>query len=108
MIQLPDTIAAYVRAANDQDAARIAGCFVPDGTVHDEGKLHRGSEEIAAWARETAARYQSTIAPVAIDGAAGHCKLTATVSGNFPGSPATLAFHFDLRAGGIAALEISA
>ncbi|MBB3221213.1 nuclear transport factor 2 family protein [Pseudoduganella umbonata] len=108
MIQLPDTVAAYVRAANDQDAARIAGCIVPDGTVRDEGKLHHGSEAIAAWARETATRYQSTIAPVAIDEAAGQCTLTATVSGNFPGSPATLAFHFNLRADGIAALEISA
>ena len=108
MIKLPPAIAAYVGAANNQDAERVAACFTPDGTVRDEGTSRRGAGDIAAWARGTATRYQSAIAPVAIEEADGRCRLTATVSGNFPGSPATLAFHFTLRSDRIASLEITA
>lgn len=85
-------MAAYVRAANDHDAARVAGCFVDDGTVHDEGATHRGAAQIAAWAEETGTRYGFTIEPRAVTGTDAGCRLTATVSGNFPGSPTTLTF----------------
>jgi hypothetical protein len=108
MITLPTLIAAYVEAANAQDAARVAACFVPDGTVHDEGALLRGTAEIAEWTRETSSRYQAVIAPVGIVEVDGKSRLTATVSGDFPGSPATLAFNFVLRPEGIASLEVTA
>ncbi|QBE65886.1 nuclear transport factor 2 family protein [Pseudoduganella lutea] len=108
MIPLPDAVAAYVAAANEHDAARVAGCFVRNGTVYDEGRLRRGHAAIAAWASETATRYQSVIAPAGIAGQDGRHELTASVSGNFPGSPATLKFRFVLRAERIEALEITA
>jgi hypothetical protein len=108
MIKLPTPIAAYVEAANAQDAARVAACLAPDATVHDEGEILRGTAVIEEWARETADRYRAVIAPVGIVEADGKSRLTATVSGDFPGSPATLAFHFVLRAEGIASLEVTA
>lgn len=108
MVHLPSPVAAYVEAANDQDAARVAACFTREGTVHDEGTVRRGGADIAAWVRETSTRYQSHIAPASVTEANGRCQLTATVSGNFPGSPAVLQFHFALQPEGIASLEISA
>lgn len=108
MIHLPFPVAAYVEATNHQDAARVAACFTREGTVRDEGTVRRGGADIAAWVRETSTRYQFRIEPVGVMETDGHCRLEARVSGNFPGSPATLQFHFALQPEGIASLEISA
>jgi len=108
MIDLPQPIARYVDAANAQDAQRVAAVFLPHATVHDEGRVHKGREEIAAWAGNTAQQYGSTIAPRSIDQGSERCTLRAEVSGNFPGSPAMLAFHFALQADAIASLEVTA
>ena len=107
MIKLPTPVADYVEAANAQDAKRVAAAFLPSATVHDEGQLRRGREEIAAWASDTAVQYGFTIAPRSIDASDGRCTLRAEVSGKFPGSPATLAFHFALEGDAIASLEIT-
>lgn len=108
MIDLPQPIARYVEAANAQDAQRVAAAFLPNATVHDEGRVHRGRDDIAAWAGASAREYGATIAPRSIDQGAGRCTLRAEVSGNFPGSPAVLAFHFALQADAIEALEVTA
>lgn len=106
MINLPKAVAQYVEAANAKDAQGVAAVFLPDATVHDEGRLRRGRDEIAAWADETGHKYGMTIAPHSIEGTDGRRTMHAEVSGNFPGSPTTLAFHFELQADAIAALEI--
>lgn len=107
MIALPTPVAEYVEAANAQDAKRVAAAFLPTATVHDEGRLRRGREDIAAWASHAAVQYGFTIAPRSIDASDGRCTLRAEVSGNFPGSPALLAFHFALHGNAIASLEIT-
>lgn len=106
--QLPPQVAAYVGATNAHDAAGIARCFAPDGTVRDEGHTHSGHADIAAWAEQVAARYAATMAPDSGAEADGQYLLRAQVSGNFPGSPVLLAFRFVLQAGAIASLEIGA
>lgn len=107
MNQLPPAVARYVAAANAHDAQGVAAAFMPDGAVHDEGHLRRGRQEIAAWADASARQYGSTIAPNRFETRDGHCTMHAEVSGNFAGSPLTLAFHFVLDADAIAALEIT-
>lgn len=107
-MKLPAPIAAYVEAANAQDAQRAARCFTADASVRDDGAVLHGTAAIADWMRESGERYQSTIAPLAVTEADGKCTLAATVSGNFPGSPATLHFHFVLAPAGIASLEVTA
>ena len=107
MNTLPLAIAGYIDAANAQAPERLAACFHPDATVVDEGSVRRGRGEIAAWARETGMRYQSTIAPLDVKEVAGRHRLRASVSGRFPGSPITLDFHFRLESGSIASLEIA-
>ncbi|WP_187271585.1 nuclear transport factor 2 family protein [Massilia arenae] len=109
MINLPSAISTYVEATNAQDAQRVAAAFLPDATVHDEGHLRRGRADIAAWAEDTARQYGSTMVPIGldrIDGKDDGYALRAEVSGNFPGSPITLAFHFALQSNSIASLEI--
>jgi len=96
MIQLPSPVSAYIAATNAQDAAGVARCFLPDGTVRDEGEVRRGTVDIAAWAHETGQRYQATMAPRRVTATGNQCLVEATVEGNFPGSPATLRFSFAL------------
>lgn len=105
-MQLPSSVSAYIEATNARDAAGVARCFLPDGTVRDEGEAHRGSADIAAWAHETGQRYQATMTPRRVTGTGGQWLVEATVEGNFPGSPATLRFSFALQDERIAALEI--
>ncbi len=106
MNKLPQAIAGYVEAANANAPERLAACFNADATVFDEGHVRRGREEIEAWARHTGDQYQSTIGPSGLEEADGRQKLKATVSGQFPGSPITLHFHFLLQSGLIQSLEI--
>ena len=106
MNTLPHAIAGYIEAANAGAPERLATYFNPDAIVHDEGHERRGREEIAAWARDTGMRYQSTIEPSGLDEANGRHMLRATVRGNFPGSPIVLNFRFELRSGAIQSLEI--
>lgn len=107
MNQLPSPVARYVAAANARDAQGVAAAFLPDGAVHDEGHLRRGHHEIADWADETARQYGATIAPKGLETQGERCTMHAEVSGDFAGSPVTLAFHFVLGADAIASLEIA-
>jgi hypothetical protein len=107
MNKLPQAIAGYVEAVNAHAPERLAACFNADGTVFDEGNVRRGRDEIEAWARQTGVLYQSSIEPSGLEEADGKQRLRATVSGQFPGSPITLHFHFLLQSGRIQSLEIT-
>ncbi len=108
MNQLPRPIADYVAANNAMDPQRIAAAFNLDATVADEGHLRRGRDEIAAWASDYVARYQSTMEPTGLAQTGDAHVVRATVRGTFPGSPIALNFHFQLRDGGIQSLEVTA
>ena len=107
MTPLPSPIAAYLDASNRFDAAAIAQCFTPDAVVRDEGEQYTGPKAIGAWAADAIARYRAHAEPRALDGADGRYRLTALVTGDFPGSPATLAFRFALQGDRIAGLEVT-
>jgi hypothetical protein len=106
MNKLPPAIAGYIEAANAGAPQRLAAFFNPDATVFDEGKVRRGRNEIAAWAHDTAMRYGSTIEAAGLEEANGRHTLRAAVRGQFPGSPISLYFHFQLQSGAIQSLEI--
>jgi len=103
----PPAVTRYLAASGAGDAAAIADCFTPDGTVLDEGATHRGRAEIRAW-REAVARqytFTSTVTgsePVDVD----HHRVTVRVEGDFPGGVADLTYRFGLRDGLIADLAI--
>lgn len=107
MMHLPVPIAAYLKAANADDPLALAACFTADAVVHDESREYRGIDAILAWKTETSERYHPTVEARRIEGAALEYRLHALVTGNFPGSPAMLAYRFALRGDRIAALEIS-
>jgi hypothetical protein len=103
---LPKTVAAYVEAYNDRSREAAAACFSEDALVHDEGKDHRGRKAILEWTRETIEKYQPVLTPGKVEGSDRKVVVAMTVSGNFPGSPVTLSFHFAIENGRIAELRI--
>lgn len=106
MNTLPQAIAGYIDATNARDPQRAARYFTLDATVFDESHVRRGRDEIETWVRDTGERYQATMEPTASTETDGRHQVQATVRGNFPGSPISLHFHFQLQAGSIQSLEI--
>jgi SnoaL-like domain len=106
-LNLPEPIAAFF-AADPQNAAAVARCFTPQAVVKDEGRTHTGMEAIQAWKAAAAQKYRYTVQPFAWLPKDREHTVSGHVSGNFPGSPVDLHYHFRLERGLIAALEITA
>jgi hypothetical protein len=105
-LHLPEPVAAYLAAEKVKDADAVSRCFTEDGTVHDEGKLHRGRDAIRRWKAEADAKYSYVLHPLAVRTEGAKVVLRARLSGDFPGSPVELDHVFTLADEGIAALEI--
>lgn len=103
---LPKPIDHYFSADNADDADGLADCFAADGTVLDEGRTLEGRDAIKAWNRAAKAKYGHRVEPLETEHHAGKIIVRGRVSGNFPGSPAVLAFNFQLVDDKIAHLEI--
>jgi SnoaL-like domain len=104
---LPKPIELFMSSENTHDTDAVADCFAPDATVRDEGRTRKGLKEIAAWRRETEAKYHHTVTPVAVAKRADKTVVTTEMAGNFPGSPITVDFVFQLKGDKIASLEIA-
>lgn len=105
-IELPGPIARYFAADKGSDAASLAACFTPDGTVIDEGNIYAGTEAIRQWLANASTQYTYTVDPVALAHDDGRIVVTSSLAGNFPGSPVDLCYLFTLEGDLIAALEI--
>lgn len=102
------TLDAYFEAKNRKDIDAALMSFAEDAVVKDESHNHRGRAAIRAWMEETSAKYNDTAEPSGVEAENGRLKVAALVSGNFPGSPATLHFAFRLDGDCISHLEIGA
>jgi hypothetical protein len=103
---LPNPIDTFVRAENSGDAESMSECFVPYGTVRDEGHYYEGLHAIKSWQARTRRKYKHTLTPLEIRTSDGTATLKALLSGTFPGSPVTAKFHFALVDDRIASLQI--
>jgi ketosteroid isomerase-like protein len=103
---LPQALAAYYAAKNQHDIDRMLAPFADTATVRDEGEEMCGPAEIRAWMEETTRKYRVTVKVQSVERKSETYAVAAVVSGTFPGSPATLHYHFTLADGRIAHLEI--
>ena len=107
-IQLPPPIALYVQLENAGETETLSACFASNAMVRDEGHTYEGLAAITAWKAETKKKYHHTVTPLDVAQQHGKTVLTATLTGDFPGSPVTVHFDFVLEAGKILSLEIHA
>src|SRR5262245_66387111 len=96
-VHLPKPIERFLSSENPLNPDVLAACFAPDGIVRDEGRTREGLEDIVAWRRETADKYQHTFEPLAVVERDGKTIVATKVSGSFPGSPITLDFRSEER-----------
>jgi ketosteroid isomerase-like protein len=103
---LPHTVAGFIEASNARDLDGSVACFADDAVVEDEGQTHTGIDQVREWKRETERRFTYTIEPINVEQRDGQAILTATLAGDFPGSPVDLVYEFTIADGAIKALRI--
>ena len=96
-MNLPKVVSDFVHAQNNFDSEASANCFSETGIMLEEGKPYEGKVEIQSLLEETNEKYQSIMKPLEYIEDGTTSVLSAEVSGNFPGSPAVLQFHFTLK-----------
>lgn len=103
---LPEVIQEYIAAANTGRIEEAAACFTLDALVHDENKDHQGVAAIRDWITQTTREFKphNEVLSASNNGESHH--VISTISGNFPGSPAELPFHYVLSDGKISRLSI--
>jgi ketosteroid isomerase-like protein len=105
-MKIPSIIGAFVKASNDHDSNAVVALFSDHAVVHDEGKEMRGLTAIKEWSDQTSQKYQFRIEPTAIVEGGQEIILTATLTGDFPGSPISLDFEFTVKNSQIVTLII--
>lgn len=105
-IDAPQPVLDYYLAKNRHDLDGMIAPFAKDAAVRDEGKTYEGRAAIRAWMEETTRKYAVTVEPETAEKEGGELIVRAMVSGNFPGSPARLAYRFTMRGNEIAGLSI--
>ncbi|MET2831940.1 nuclear transport factor 2 family protein [Mesorhizobium shangrilense] len=105
---LPQPLADYFAAKNRHDIDAMIVPFSSKAIVRDEGETHQGLAAIRDWMEATTRKYRVIVevADATADGDAW--RIAGIVSGNFPGSPATLHYNFTLADGQITRLAIGA
>lgn len=106
-LSLPKPIAAYF-TADKHDGLAIAQCFSANAIVVDEQKIYAGRDAIAAWKSAASAKYDYVAEPIASEGDGDVVRVTAQLTGRFPGSPVQLRYAFTLSGDAITRLEIGA
>lgn len=91
---LPEVVLDYIAAANDGRIDAAAACFAQDALVHDENLDHQGFDAIRRWIAYTTREFspKNEVLSATADGETH--TVISKISGNFPGSPVELEFHF--------------
>ena len=105
-IDLPAPVAAYF-AADTTGAEAVAQCFTDGAVVIDERQEYRGRTAIARWKAGVSAKFRYSVEPLGVHVSADQTTVTGRVTGDFPGSPVELRYHFTLEGDKIARLEIA-
>ncbi|WP_312766492.1 nuclear transport factor 2 family protein [Epilithonimonas sp.] len=103
-MNLPKVVEELIKTQNDFDSVAYAQCFTETAVVFDEGKTHIGRKEIEQWIDKANQDYRATMKPM--EYSETEQTLTTEVSGNFPGSPIILKYHYEFEDGLIQALKI--
>lgn len=105
-MDLPNAVEAYFHADAGADPETITRTFAAGAVVEDEGGRHQGREAIRAWWQAAKAKYRHVAEPVTAEQHGDRVLVRATVSGDFPTSPAMLGYAFTLDGDEIAHLRI--
>ena len=94
--QLPPTIRRYLEIRESGESHRVAELFADDAEVSDEGRVHRGRDEIRAWIDETNAAYRYSKVFTGAREHEGTFGTSFRLTGDFPGGVVDLDYQFRL------------
>lgn len=106
-IDLPPLLSRFVTGMNQQDTTAFLACFAAGAVVEDEGKAHRGLDEIKVWIRNAFVEARPWLEVTNFNPTDAGSAITGIVSGTFPGSPVVLHYHLTHDADQITALRCS-
>lgn len=106
-VPLPPPVAAYYQASDLYDSALLASCFAEDAVLHDEGKEYRGPAAISKYILQANQEAKVSMDITHWADQNNGVVVTATLTGEFEGSPVALDFHFSLEDGKIKTLNIT-
>ena len=86
-------LSRFVESMNHQDSTGFGACFAAGAIVEDEGKTHRGLDEIKTWIEAAFVEARPLLEVTEFHPADGGSVITGIVSGTFPGSPVVLNYH---------------
>ncbi|MFG1933434.1 nuclear transport factor 2 family protein [Mycobacterium sp. NPDC048908] len=104
--ELPDTINTFMTALDAREDDRALATFTTDAVVTDEGRDHKGIEEIGAWLAASVSEYTYTTAFTGATKTDTTIDVGQHLEGNFPGGVADLHFRFTLDGALISRLVI--
>ncbi|MFI9644293.1 nuclear transport factor 2 family protein [Micromonospora sp. NPDC051925] len=93
--ELPAAITAYLAAHRTHETAVAITSYAADAVVVDEGRTHRGLDEIRSWLEGTASEYRYTTeltSATSVDDT--HFVVTQHLEGDFPGGVVDLHYRF--------------
>ncbi len=106
-LQLPEAIKTYFQASNSYDSNLLTKFFAEDAILYDEGLAYHGPSAIVAHIVEA---NNDLLVKTDVTNAVEQNEetvVTATLSGNFDGSPVALDYYFTMKDRKIATLKIA-
>lgn len=103
---LPKIVETYFQASNSYDSSLLAKCFAEDALLYDEDLVYRGPKAIKEHIEQANNNLSVKTEVTAAAEKNGETIVTATLSGNFDGSPVALDYHFTIEAQKITMLNI--
>lgn len=104
-MHLPNVITELIKAQDNFDSLAYASCFSETAIVVDEGNTYKGRTEIRNWIDSANQQYRTIMKPLEFSETENILK--AEISGDFPGSPAVLSYHFRFTDALIQSLKIT-
>jgi hypothetical protein len=105
-MDMPGIVNLYFEADRRNDADALLEAFAVEAVVKDEGARHKGIAAIRDWWMAAKGTAQYVAEPMETTVEDGRTLVRARVSGQFPGSPVTLAYAFTIKDDRIVDLEI--
>lgn len=99
-------IETYFDLAGGNDIEAYVALFATDTVVHDDGTTRHGLDEVRAWRQEVPC-VDYRVESVSPGPGSGAWTARTEISGDFPGSPVTLDFAFEIAGGLIQRLDIA-
>lgn len=106
-LTMPQSVKSLVAAQQRHDNEAYAKSFAPNAEVFDEGRTHKGHDEIKRWISQANAKYNTVMEPLNYRENSLGGVLKAKISGNFEGSPAVLTYHLKFENSLISSLKIT-